>query len=104
MISQALADRIIALVSSAGVEHFFISPGSRSQALVLAVESLRQVNLAESTVRIDERSMSFTAVGASLKSDQPTAVIVTSGTAGGDGHRDREVESAQRVGGCSDRE
>lgn len=81
MSSQALADRIIALVSSAGVEQFFISPGSRSQALVLAVESLRQANLAETTVRIDERSMSFTAVGASLKSDQPTAVIVTSGTA-----------------------
>ena len=81
MSSQLLADRIIALVSSAGVEDFFISPGSRSQALVLAADKLKQANLAKTTVRIDERSMSFTALGVSLKSHKPTAMIVTSGTA-----------------------
>ena len=81
MSSQSLADQVIALVSSAGVEDFFISPGSRSQALVLAAHSLRQQGKANTTVRIDERSMSFTALGASLKTDRPTAMIVTSGTA-----------------------
>jgi 2-succinyl-5-enolpyruvyl-6-hydroxy-3-cyclohexene-1-carboxylate synthase len=81
MSSQLLADQIIALVSSAGVKDFFISPGSRSQALVLAAEELKQKKLANTYVRIDERSMSFTALGASLKSAKPTAMIVTSGTA-----------------------
>lgn len=81
MSSQSLADQIIALVSSAGVSDFFISPGSRGQALVLAADELKQKKLAQTFVRIDERSMSFTALGASLKSAKPTAMIVTSGTA-----------------------
>ena len=81
MISQSLADRVIGLASSVGVERFFISPGSRSQSLVLAVEQLAQVELAESYVRVDERSMSFMALGNSVASDKPSALIVTSGTA-----------------------
>lgn len=81
MSSQSLADQIIALVSSTGVRDFFISPGSRSQALVLAADSLKKQSMAKTYVRIDERSMSFTALGASLKTNKPTAMIVTSGTA-----------------------
>lgn len=81
MSSQSLADQIIALVCSTGVRDFFISPGSRSQALVLAADSLKKQSMAKTYVRIDERSMSFTALGASLKTNKPTAMIVTSGTA-----------------------
>jgi len=81
MSSQELADRLIALVSSIGVSDFFISPGSRSQALVLASENLKQNGKAETVVRIDERSMSFTALGSAIASDSPAAMIVTSGTA-----------------------
>ena len=81
MISQSLADRVIGLASSVGVERFFISPGSRSQALVVAVEKLTQKKFAESYVGIDERSMSFMALGNSVASDKPSAMIVTSGTA-----------------------
>jgi len=81
MSSQELADRLIALVSSIGVEDFFISPGSRSQALVLASENLKQNSKAKTFVRIDERSMSFTALGSAIASGSPAAMIVTSGTA-----------------------
>ena len=81
MHSQELADRLIALVSSIGVEDFFVSPGSRSQALVLAAENLKQNNKAKTRVRIDERSMSFTALGSAIASGSPVAMIVTSGTA-----------------------
>ena len=81
MSSQELADRLIALVSSIRVEDFFISPGSRSQALVLAAENLKQKGKAKTVVRIDERSMSFTALGSAIASGSPVAMIVTSGTA-----------------------
>lgn len=60
----------------AGVTHAFVSPGSRSTPLAVALaERLR------TEVILDERCASFTALGAALASGRPTIVACTSGTA-----------------------
>lgn len=83
MSSQLLAASVLANLNSLGLKQFFVAPGSRSQALAIAASQLERAGLASVTVRIDERSLGFIALGAAMKSRQPTAVIVTSGTAVG---------------------
>ena len=81
MSSQSFASELIANLVARGVKHFYLSPGSRSQSLALAAYALEQVGAAELTVRLDERSMAFTALGRALAIDGPVAIITTSGTA-----------------------
>ena len=83
MSSQSAANYLVAALNSAGVRRFFIAPGSRSQALVIAAAKLEEAGLASCTVRLDERSLGFTALGSALATGEPAAVIVTSGTAVG---------------------
>lgn len=70
-----LIDQLIAH----GIEHFCLSPGSRSTALALAV--------AHSKVRCDthydERGLGFYALGIAKGSKKPVAIITTSGTGTG---------------------
>jgi len=61
-----------------GVNHLFISPGSRSTPLTIAA-SLHP--FLKSTVVLDERSAAFMALGASKQSGRPSVLICTSGTA-----------------------
>lgn len=81
MSSQEFASGLIAQLARYGVRNFYLSPGSRSQALALAANSLHEAGIAQLTVRLDERSLAFTALGAALASRAPVAVITTSGTA-----------------------
>lgn len=81
MTSQSLAAHAIASLHANGVTEFLLSPGSRSQALAIAAAQLEAAGLARLTVRLDERSMAFTALGLSIATGKPVAVIVTSGTA-----------------------
>ena len=83
MSSQSVANYLLAALNSAGVDRFFIAPGSRSQALALAANQLEKLGKARTTVRLDERSLAFTALGSALATGKPAAVIVTSGTAVG---------------------
>lgn len=83
MSSQSAANYLVAALNSQGVKRFFIAPGSRSQALVVAAAKLEKSGLASCTVRLDERSLGFTALGSALATGAPAAVIVTSGTAVG---------------------
>lgn len=78
--AQRVAARALAGLASAGVSHFLIAPGARSQSLALAAEQLEQAGLAKVVVRLDERSLAFTALGLGLASKR-AAVITTSGTA-----------------------
>jgi 2-succinyl-5-enolpyruvyl-6-hydroxy-3-cyclohexene-1-carboxylate synthase len=71
----------MAALSELEVEDVFLSPGSRSQALAIAAQQLHDVDRLTLRVRIDERSMAFTALGAARASGQPVAIITTSGTA-----------------------
>ena len=66
-----------------GVTEAVICPGSRSTPLALALVSREEMTC---HVRIDERSAGFFAIGCSLRSDQPTIVLVTSGTAAAELH------------------
>jgi 2-succinyl-5-enolpyruvyl-6-hydroxy-3-cyclohexene-1-carboxylate synthase len=64
-----------------GVRHVVVCPGSRSQALALAAAQFEKAGLLSLTVRIDERSAGFLALGLAVESGMPTLVITTSGTA-----------------------
>jgi len=79
--SQDFAASLVANLVASGVRSFYLSPGARSQALAIAAEQLAKSGKANLTVRLDERSMAFTALGNSMASGRPVAVITTSGTA-----------------------
>lgn len=61
-----------------GVNHLFISPGSRSTPLVMAAAAHPGLN---KRVILDERSSAFAALGAGKATGDPAALICTSGTA-----------------------
>jgi 2-succinyl-5-enolpyruvyl-6-hydroxy-3-cyclohexene-1-carboxylate synthase len=61
-----------------GVNHLFISPGSRSTPLTIAASLHPYL---KSKVVLDERSAAFMALGAAKQSGRPSVLICTSGTA-----------------------
>lgn len=79
--SQRFAAELVGQLVSLGVKDFYLAPGARSQALAIAIRQLEKAGLANLTVRIDERSLGFTALGRSLESSFPSAIVTTSGTA-----------------------
>lgn len=70
---------VVKSLQAFGVEHFVVSPGSRSTPLAMAVAGLGE---AHGSVWLDERSASFYALGRVKASRRPVAFICTSGTAG----------------------
>lgn len=60
------------------VTDFFISPGSRSSALTMAVAENKK---AVSHIHFDERANAFQALGCSSATGKPSVIITTSGTA-----------------------
>ena len=79
--SQIFSAHLMAALSELEVEEAYLSPGSRSQSLAIAAQQLHNVNRLTLRVRIDERSMGFTALGAARASGTPVVIITTSGTA-----------------------
>jgi 2-succinyl-5-enolpyruvyl-6-hydroxy-3-cyclohexene-1-carboxylate synthase len=70
-------------LAARGLRHVVLTPGSRSQALALAAAELDRRGILTLTVRLDERSAAFTALGLARETGLPTAVVTTSGTAVG---------------------
>lgn len=64
-------------LANAGVQHFVVSPGSRSTPLVAALQAL---GLSFDLV-VDERSAGFFALGRSKLTGVPSALVCTSGSA-----------------------
>ncbi len=64
-----------------GVKHFCIAPGSRSTPLTLEALHLQKQNQAECHSHFDERGLGFFALGLAKATNDPVAIIVTSGTA-----------------------
>ena len=79
--SQQFAASVIAELVAAGVKSFYLAPGARSQALAIAAGQLAGAGKLSLTVRLDERSIGFTALGRAMSTGEPSVVITTSGTA-----------------------
>lgn len=79
--AQFFSAYLLAALSELEVSQVFLSPGSRSQSLAIAASQLHAIGAINLRVRIDERSMAFTALGAARATGKPVALITTSGTA-----------------------
>lgn len=79
--AQIFSANLLAALTELEVVEVFLSPGSRSQSLAIAAQQLHDANRLTLRIRIDERSMAFTALGAARASGRPVAIITTSGTA-----------------------
>jgi 2-succinyl-5-enolpyruvyl-6-hydroxy-3-cyclohexene-1-carboxylate synthase len=64
-----------------GLTDVVLSPGSRSQALALAVAEYERAGLLRLRVRIDERVGGFLALGLAVETARPVLIVTTSGTA-----------------------
>ncbi|MBI3236251.1 MAG: 2-succinyl-5-enolpyruvyl-6-hydroxy-3-cyclohexene-1-carboxylic-acid synthase, partial [Chlamydiales bacterium] len=74
------AHRIIDTLFQLGVNPFFMSPGSRSTPLVIALAEHPE---AQHLIHFDERGTAFSALGCAKAQNSASAMIVTSGTAVG---------------------
>jgi len=81
--NTALASALVEELARSGVRRAFLSPGSRSSPVALALD--RDPGI-EVTVVLDERSAGFAALGASLATGVPAAVACTSGSAAANLH------------------
>lgn len=79
--AQQFASHLLAQLVANGVDHIFLAPGARSQALAIAAGQLADAGHVQLHVRLDERSLGFNALGVGLASGYPAVVITTSGTA-----------------------
>ena len=79
--SQIFAANLLAQLVANGVDHIFLAPGARSQALAIAAGQLAEQGHVQLHIRLDERSLGFNALGVGLVSGFPSVVITTSGTA-----------------------
>lgn len=66
-----------------GVRYAVISPGSRSSAIALALLTDQRVDV---SMRLDERSAAFFALGIALSTATPVVMLTTSGTAAAEVH------------------
>ncbi|WP_417883381.1 2-succinyl-5-enolpyruvyl-6-hydroxy-3-cyclohexene-1-carboxylic-acid synthase [Vibrio rumoiensis] len=80
-LNRIWAQAILQTLTLSGVKHICIAPGSRSTPLSL--EALELAQRSELTVHthFDERGLGFLALGIAKATQDPVAVIVTSGTA-----------------------
>jgi len=81
--NTALASALVEELARAGVSRAFLSPGSRSSPIALALDREPAITV---DVVLDERSAAFAALGAGLVSGIPAAVACTSGSAAANLH------------------
>lgn len=77
-INTALSSALCEELARSGMRRAVISPGSRSTPLAIALDRNPAI---ETTVVLDERSAGFIALGTSLASSLPVAIVTTSGSA-----------------------
>jgi len=81
--SAERAVRLLTALAAAGVRDVVLAPGSRSASLAVALYAADVAGDLRLHVRIDERTAGFLALGLSIGSRRPVAVVTTSGTAVG---------------------
>ena len=69
---------LVGLLAEHGVKDAIVSPGSRNTPLLVALSRSADITM---RVVVDERSAAFIALGMSLVSGRPVAIVCTSGTA-----------------------
>lgn len=79
--NRSWARAIVNTLLRYGVKHFCIAPGSRSTPLTLEALELQSQRQAQCHSHFDERGLGFFALGIAKATQDPVAVIVTSGTA-----------------------
>ena len=79
--AQVFAANLLASLAKLGVRNFFLAPGARSQSLAIAAGQLAAAGKIDLSIRVDERSLGFVALGTALASGEPSVIITTSGTA-----------------------
>ncbi|EPT9327222.1 2-succinyl-5-enolpyruvyl-6-hydroxy-3-cyclohexene-1-carboxylic-acid synthase [Vibrio alginolyticus] len=78
VLNRVWSETILIELQRFGVKHVFIAPGSRSTPLTL--EAAEQSDFSIHT-HFDERGLGFMALGLAKATQEPVAIIVTSGTA-----------------------
>jgi 2-succinyl-5-enolpyruvyl-6-hydroxy-3-cyclohexene-1-carboxylate synthase len=81
--NTALASALVEELARAGARHAFLSPGSRSTPIALALDREPAISL---EVVLDERCAAFAALGAGLATGTPAIVACTSGSAAANLH------------------
>ena len=79
--STALAATLVDELIRCGLNEVVLAPGSRSAPLAIEFHRRAQAGDVRLSVRIDERSAAFCALGLAKASGSPAAVLCTSGTA-----------------------
>ncbi|HWF79580.1 MAG TPA: 2-succinyl-5-enolpyruvyl-6-hydroxy-3-cyclohexene-1-carboxylic-acid synthase [Streptosporangiaceae bacterium] len=79
--ATALATTLIDELIRCGLREVVLAPGSRSAPLAMEVYRRAELGQLRLSVRIDERSAAFLALGLAKVSRTPVAIICTSGTA-----------------------
>ncbi|MEN9711144.1 MAG: hypothetical protein RL441_1136 [Actinomycetota bacterium] len=77
--STAQARAIVVALAKHGITDVVLAPGSRNTPLSIAL--FQAQHALKLTVRIDERTAAFTALGMAKRTNRPVAVLCTSGTA-----------------------
>ncbi|MFB9936395.1 2-succinyl-5-enolpyruvyl-6-hydroxy-3-cyclohexene-1-carboxylic-acid synthase [Photobacterium aphoticum] len=77
-LNQLWAGLMLEELTRLGVKHICIAPGSRSTPLTLAADRNDKLTI---HTHFDERGLGFMALGLAKATDEPVAVVVTSGTA-----------------------
>lgn len=80
-LSRLWASVMIDTLIKKGVTRFYLSPGMRNAPLISAVRAAESLHKLQIIVGYDERAQGMRALGAIKASDQPAAVICTSGSA-----------------------
>ncbi|MFZ1285793.1 MAG: thiamine pyrophosphate-binding protein, partial [Candidatus Phosphoribacter sp.] len=81
--SSARAVHVLRTLLAGGVRDVVLAPGSRSAPLALALYAADAAGALRLHVRLDERTAGFLALGLTIGSRRPVAVVTTSGTAVG---------------------
>lgn len=76
--ANRICQNIAGLLEAHGVRRVFASPGSRNAPLLIALSRRSSIH---TDVVVDERSAAFMALGYSIVSQQPVAIVCTSGSA-----------------------
>ncbi|MGV1007578.1 MAG: 2-succinyl-5-enolpyruvyl-6-hydroxy-3-cyclohexene-1-carboxylic-acid synthase [Dermatophilaceae bacterium] len=83
MRASACAVHLLRCLVAGGVRELVLAPGSRSAPLAIAAYAADAAGDLRLHVRVDERAAGFLALGLTMGSGRPAAVVTTSGTAVG---------------------